>query len=263
MWYQHAYLTCLLYLIPPLNAYRCSSDSDCRYCGNAYGAWIQCWWGSCIRSYQGQYPQCEDPCYAEPGYYCNRLSLTICPPGYFCESRGMTAPTLCPAGFMCPVSGSTAPVPCTPGMLCQTAGVATPTVSCSIGYYCAESTSIQCPPNTQCLLPGLGCPTDRKCVGILIACPEPGTHLPTGFVGYPCPPCPAGSMCAPDSVAIPCPAGTYSPYGATQCTPCRSGTYSSSAGSPVCTMCPLGFTTSPMGATSLAQCACRPGYSRI
>ena len=70
-----------------------------------------------------------------------------------------------------------------------------------------------------------------------------------------------------------CKAGTYSPSGATECTPCASGTYAAHPGAPGCYVCPRGHMCSntnmepeqcPMGTynnlTSQTCChSCPPG----
>jgi len=53
--------------------------------------------------------------------------------------------------------------------------------------------------------------------------------------------CPPGYYCLSKSLApIPCPPGTWSNAGASQCTPCEIGYYSAKAGSSYCTICEQG-----------------------
>ena len=63
--------------------------------------------------------------------------------------------------------------------------------------------------------------------------------------------CPAGFICI-SGAASPCPAGSFCPY-ATNASLCSSGSFSN-AGASTCTLCPAGTFTSATGSTSCQQC---------
>jgi hypothetical protein len=247
-------------------------SSLCAYCGGV------CDYGFCRYS-SGWGPLCPDyVCHSSPGQYCvgTELITTPCPIGSYCPFNDMTVPTpcsagsycpvsglsaprICPAGSFCPVQGLLAPLPCPGGYICPTSGFSAAPLICPVGFVCVSGSSAPIP----CPLYSIHSMQVCNTTGLAVLCNN-GTYMTSQFNSVDCPPCPAGSKCVPDGPPpVLCPAGTYSPYGATQCTPCGNGTYSSSAGSPVCTMCPLGYTTSPMGATSSAQCSCSPGFYSV
>ena len=59
-----------------------------------------------------------------------------------------------------------------------------------------------------------------------------------------------------------CPKGTYSKAGATSCTPCASGTYSTNSNTSTCTYCPVGKYSSSTGATTDTCIACSSSASK-
>jgi hypothetical protein len=197
------------------------------------------------------------------------ISCSPCPGSFMCP-YGVPIP--CAVDHYCPV-GSSVQVPCPAGSYCNEGSI-TPT-TCTAGNYCPAAITnmvypiripIPCSYNQYCpngsVTPST-CPAYTYCPtpNVSLPCPAGATCMPnrTNLMTFTL--CPAGYRCAGNRAEpIPCFAGTYSVYGSSQCTPCGNGTYSSSAGSPVCTMCPLGYTTSPMYATLPSQCSCAQGY---
>ena len=207
-----------------------------------------------------------------------------------CSSTSDISCSPCPAGFMCPYGdpipcivnhycpvGSSAQVPCPAGSYCDEGSIAPTT--CTAGSYCPAAVAnmpfpvkipIACAYNQYCP-PGSVFPG---------SCPTNGSYCPTPAVALPCPPgatclanrpnaatftlCQAGYKCAGgDALPVPCPAGTFSSYGNTQCTPCSNGTYTAVTASPICTMCPQRLISSPINAKSASQCSCVQGSFQI
>jgi hypothetical protein len=89
-----------------------------------------------------------------------RVAPAICPPGFVCSRKGLTAPNLlCPAGFYCPNGTITSdpfrndttlrPYACSPGTYCLTgvgynsvnAGDFTYAQPCTEGFYCESASN--------------------------------------------------------------------------------------------------------------------------
>ncbi|KAL0973027.1 hypothetical protein UPYG_G00197910 [Umbra pygmaea] len=153
------------------------------------------------------------------GTFSDRLHVTevsgcsLCPPGQFCGSEGLTRPTgPCQAGYYCPGGDSLATGSERRGGLCPPAhycppGIANP-VPCTAGSYANMTGQTQCP----------RCPAGYYC-------PE----RTSDYTQFPCPPgfyCPDGSRHA---TQFPCPRGYYNPESMTQsldsCLPCPPGHY--------------------------------------
>ncbi|XP_050179054.1 multiple epidermal growth factor-like domains protein 6 isoform X3 [Myiozetetes cayanensis] len=173
-----------------------------------------------------------------------------CPPGKYCESPGLAAPTgdcaegfwcksgarvrdpqdgesghPCPAGHYCP-EGAALPLQCPPGTWAGRAGRRSlqECQPCPGGYFCNGS--------------GQGAPSGQCSPGFYCAA---GAQSPTpsdGLAGAPCPPshfCPPGSR-AP----TPCPPGSHLPHThGEQCQPCPEGQYCVSGEEPA--PCPQGY----------------------
>ncbi|KDO27716.1 hypothetical protein SPRG_22196, partial [Saprolegnia parasitica CBS 223.65] len=188
---------------------------------------------------------------------------TNCPPGYYCQSLGLSLPTdVCAAGYFC-VSGATTPTQyespighfspagayspsaCPPGTFnnqvrqsqcancparfyCNGTATVQPAV-CPQGYYCPASTALpqKCPAGTYSNLTGLAATTD------CLSCP-PGFFCQTSGLVQPSGPCMAGYTCTGgamfpnpngQSYGTICPAGMYCPLGSALPLPCPLGTY--------------------------------------
>ena len=88
-------------------------------------------------------------------------------------------------------------------------------------------------------------------------CCVAGTYFQDGSAGSTCTLCPAGTYAgtgAGQSVSgcLPCPAGNGSASGASSCTQCGAGTYST--GGSACTPCAAGSYSTTLGATSASVC---------
>ncbi|CAM4612397.1 unnamed protein product [Lepidochelys kempii] len=142
-------------------------------------------------------------------------SCTVCPPGYYCSSAGLVAPSgSCSAGYYC-LSGAFSS---SPADVWHNGG------PCPVSHFCPEGTSypLPCPAGTYNNL------TRQAACSPCAAgyyCPENTTSYHT----YPCPPgfyCPKATRFATE---FPCPRGYYNPDPMTQsldsCLPCPPGHY--------------------------------------
>nr|XP_020649902.1 multiple epidermal growth factor-like domains protein 11 [Pogona vitticeps] len=159
------------------------------------------------------------PC--PPGTFSDRLYLSlessciVCPPGYYCLSAGLTAPSgLCSPGYYC-LPGAISPSP---------AGLPEQGGLCPVGHFCPEGTSHPFP----CLAGTYNNLTKQP---VCFPCPA-GYYCPentTDYSRFTCPPgffCPQGTKFATE---FPCPRGYYNPDPMTQsldsCLPCLPGHY--------------------------------------
>ncbi|KAM4652057.1 LOW QUALITY PROTEIN: uncharacterized protein O3C94_014393 [Discoglossus pictus] len=204
-----------------------------------------------------------------PGFYCpeGTTEPVACPPGRYCESAGLPAPTgECSAGFFC-MGGSRTPNPidpifggiCPPGTLC-TAGSHHPQ-PCPAGTYSgesglgSESECKTCLPGYYCNVSGLTAPSGLCAEGFY--CPE--RHSSSN--GYPCPKghhCPAGS-----SAPVPCEAGSYQNKEKQNiCLTCEAGFYCDDNEEPVSDFtqfsCPQGYFC-PAGTQRATHHSCPDG----
>ncbi|XP_013387786.1 multiple epidermal growth factor-like domains protein 11 [Lingula anatina] len=157
----------------------------------------------------------------DPGWYCPTPGLTAswgeCTAGHYCElgataasPRNETWGYLCPVGHYCP-QGIPTPTPCPQGTYQPSAdGKANVTdcLACDAGYYCqvsgSENVTNQCSPGYYC---------------------QGGANVSTPTDGV------TGDIC---------PAGHYCPLGSGSPTPCSNATYMNHTGASECYPCPAG-----------------------
>ncbi|XP_075046430.1 uncharacterized protein LOC142107145 [Mixophyes fleayi] len=171
----------------------------------------------------------------------------ICPPGTYCPN-GSHHPQFCPAGTYSAdyslgmVSDCKA---CPPGYYCNSSGITFPTGQCSEGYYCPEGqtlpNSLPCPVGHRC--PG-GSPNPIPCESGFYQKDERQTTCRTCEAGFYCELrgrpvsdftqfiCPQGYFCPAGTqfgTQYSCPAGMYGPRhglsSITECVYCPSGKY--------------------------------------
>ncbi|XP_028563977.2 uncharacterized protein LOC114585457 [Podarcis muralis] len=163
-----------------------------------------------------KYPlACPAGTFSDRLYLSLESSCTICPPGRYCLSTGLTAPSgPCSAGYYC-LPGAISPSP---------TGFSDQGGPCPMGHFCPDGTSqpLPCVAGTYNNLTGqascFSCPAGYFC-------PENTTD----YSQFPCPPgfyCPEGTKFA---TKFPCPRGYYNPDPMTQsldsCLPCLPGHY--------------------------------------
>lgn len=170
---------------------------------------------------------------------------TICPIGSYCPISSQ-APTLCPIGSYNPVTGGSSIalncLNCPPGKYCGSTGLSAPSGLCASGYFCLASAIEISPPANDLISNRWGkCPIGYYCpTGTAYPFPCPiGTYSATEQLGAStsCTTCTAGSYCETTGLTAPtnlCDAGYYCPTGvstsrpdAYKCTPgnmCVAGT---------------------------------------
>ena len=160
---------------------------------------------------------------------CNATSDDICPlclPGSYPTAANNLKCGICPAGSYCLPDKTPVPVICPPNSYSPPGSSGC--LPCKTGSYALTPGSYICTPTTPSTQSNLTCSI-----------------------------CPAGSMCVGTTPPKLCPPGSYSAYGASQCTICSNGTYAVRPGSATCTLCSSGNNaSSPMNATSSSQCFC-------
>lgn len=223
----------------------------------------------------------------------------VCPLGHFCPAGLQNLEDgRCPRGTFGPHRGlaniSQCSI-CTEGMYCGDVGLASPSGSCSPGFYCtegaADAMASTCDARTvTCDSPSCAMlrsrPVSATCGG---SCPR-GSYCPLGSPEpTPCPPgyycgaeelsavsgqCKAGYFCelpgsgyfTPDGTEEgrgPCPAGFYCPTGTIMPISCPIGTYSSNTKRTTlghCSTCPAGYYCPHENLTSYTPYPCAPGY---
>lgn len=122
-------------------------------------------------------------CKCQPGYRCSEATDSVtnppiqCAAGTFQNSYGGSVCKECPPGYYCGTAGLTAPTgPCSAGYYC-TGGASTPNVvgtgvfECPIGMYCpaGSASGIECPDGTESTALGsavcANCPAGVFCKG--------------------------------------------------------------------------------------------------
>ena len=233
-----------------------SSPSDCRACTSGY---------YCIGEVRiGVSGICK------AGYYCSQGSTVgaktetdqASPPGYYSLARA-GSPTPCDYGMYNPYYAQFICVNCPSGYYCQSQGTTEAPTRCPTGNYCGEKTRNPsgCAGGTYGPIQGLHYSTDCvKCT--------PGSYC---YGGYAAPNgqcaaqfycllgssnyqeawCPPGKYCPTGTgKPLPCPSGTYYPYGndgnalyaKSQCYACSGGYYCGTNGlSAVEGMCDSGY----------------------
>ena len=273
---------------------RCRQNSDCAYCGSRV---------TCSPGYgyicfllidQWSMSNCPDKCSANPGSYCNIMTLTPCPAGSYCSTSGYNLPSTCQPGQFCPTTGLTSYTQCTPGHFCPFSNMTTP-IPCPKNNFCPVSglsTTIPCQQCPKLHFANVTCTpiADAQCTPC-DKCSD-GTYsvsdcnitnhsmdcqiCPLGFYcvnssKFKCPDS-SGLYCDPgSSVALPCPVGFECPNSYTKlfCANnylCLAGTSSkilcpkayTCPNATVVLPCPAGF--SCMQGTS-SPVPCLPGFS--
>ncbi|XP_038155551.1 uncharacterized protein LOC119792815 [Cyprinodon tularosa] len=177
------------------------------------------------------------PCPA--GTFSNQMGLSnksdceLCPPGRYCSSSGLAAPSgVCSPGFLC-IQGSVSSQP-------EEGPTGRP---CSAGFYCPQGTNymVPCPAGTFSSI--AGAVSQEVCQPCLPGhyCAKPGASSPSGL-------CNPGFFCREGSAAASpsgntttvafstqigddsahgdvCPAGYYCPKGSAKPQPCPPGTF--------------------------------------
>ncbi|KAM4567238.1 uncharacterized protein PAE49_010636 isoform 2-T2 [Odontesthes bonariensis] len=228
----------------------------------------------------------------------NKSDCELCPPGRYCSSSGLTAPTgLCSPGYLCTqgsvsaqpedgptgrrcFAGSYCPqgtsymVPCPPGTFSSLDGAVSIEACqpCLPGYFCAKgglsSPSGPCSPGFYCRE---GSKTATPLGNVTVtgdmasSAPFAGDSTLGHFHGDGCP---AGHYCPKGSAKpSPCPPGTFLGRSAGEseadCEACYAGSYCPSwAQTSVDLLCPSGWFC-PTGSVSGHQqgCQCPPGHT--
>lgn len=146
-------------------------------------------------------------CKCQPGYACSEATNNVG------GIMPVNAPTQCVAGTLQNSYGGSVCKECPPGYYCGTAGLTAPTGSCTAGYYCTGGASTPNVVGTGVVLCPIGqyCPTGAAAP---IDCPDGTESTTTGLAA--CTPCPAGVFCkGSDQKACSyrsyCPIGTQRP----------------------------------------------------
>ena len=166
----------------------------------------------------------------------------ICPAGYYCPV-GTTVQIACGLGTYLPYTGAVSVsecIECPPGYYCNSLGISFPTTVCPVGYICASGVSdytvTGCPTGSYCPVgsfESIFCPAgsyqDTPNQGSCKSCPA-GSYCELGATSATS--CPAGYYCLVNTgyrYSHPCPAGTFnSQSGMTSqnnCTTCTPGYY--------------------------------------
>jgi len=186
--------------------------------------------GNCLGCPPGSYcaSATSNPSACPIGYFCagnnsepgNTMGkpATPCPGGYYCDMRGMAAPTACPGGTYNNTVGATSMVAC---------------IHCQGGLYSASSGQTSC--SGMCPV-GTYCPSSTKCYMY-----TPPSNGDSG----------SGSGSGSDSGS---PLPVSIPIGSTNPITCPAGTYCDKTGMAKPTKCPTGTTSSSTGATSSITC---------
>lgn len=194
---------------------------------------------------------------------CTRTSPGSCSncaginPGSYFSTAGSCASSMCEPKTYSTGTASTACTPC-PANSYSFAGASA--CICNAGYYLSGASCLACPPNSHSTAGDSACTCNA------------GYYKDAGGV---CLVCPAGSSCL-SNAKVACAAGTFSPQGASACTPCAAGYFSGAAsasecqqcaagrysgsGSSVCAQCGAGKYSTVVGAQDASVCAaCDPG----
>jgi hypothetical protein len=199
-----------------------------------------------------------EPC--KPGTFGNSTGVrrpedcTPCPPGSYCETMGLTAPTgLCAEGYFC-LAGSASRAPVDP--LNPTVASVTPIGGiCPPGGYCPQGSAKPeaCPAGTFSNVTG------AANVTVCLPC-TPGSFCQGTSNPFPSGPCLAGYYCSGGASANTqheTPAGHYSLTGAAAPTPCAPGTFTSEQRQSSCKPCPAGRYCNV--SATITPLACPPG----
>ena len=213
------------------------------------------------------------------GYFCVNWVATPCPPGSFCPTTDLAAPTLCPLGYYAGAPAMAQCLPCSLGSYADAQG-ASACRACPPGTFSVQlaatsaSACGQCPAGSYNPLPASStcqlCPTGTYSAAVgataataCLPCPL-GTSNP--YMGgdsldAACLPCAPGFFSAAPGLArcAPCGRGTASQVSGANssaaCSPCSAGTWSSAVGATACLSCPAGTTSLALAATAPSTCA--------
>ena len=186
---------------------------------------------------------CPNGTYSDVTGLSDVSNCTACTPGFYCGSKGLTAPTAeCSEGYFCG-GGSSVITPHDSGKssyhvsyvgeTCVKTLNTTLNDICPPGHYCPEGSSspTQCPPGTNSSSTGLtmmsNCPPCTR--GYY--CPLNGTVYATRscLAGYYCP---TGTATLEDSII--CPTGAHCPFGSPEPIICPAGSYQNERGQSTC-----------------------------
>ncbi|KAM4702881.1 uncharacterized protein WCC33_011421 [Rhinophrynus dorsalis] len=205
-----------------------------------------------------------------PVGYGNESFGGLCPVGYFCPS-GTGIPIPCPSGTFSnrlSLSMESQCTACPPGYYCDSVGLSAPTGLCLPGYYCATGVSMSAPTGENFTGDGGACPVGHYCPqGSVhpLACPE-GTYNIFSHQNV-CSPCPAGHYCPANTsnyTVFKCPSGFYCPKGTKHAGqfPCPRGYYNPDPGTQSldsCLPCTSGHYCGTEG-LSIVSGKCDPGW---
>ncbi|KAJ6656075.1 hypothetical protein lerEdw1_004481 [Lerista edwardsae] len=230
-----------------------SAVSDCQLCPSGFyceGSGLKAPSGECWEGYYCDIQQgpISDftlyPCLQ--GYYCPRGTQWStqygCPPGTFGPNQKLKSIQEC--------------LSCPPGKFCSSPGLAAPTGDCSAGFWCKRGAQVPnpedgvsgvlCPPGHYCLsgsvtptptdgISGAACPVGHFCpMGSENPTPcSAGSYLAETHGQEWCHACPEGKYCIPGHLpqlcpkgrAGPCPSGHYCPVGTAVPKPCPPGSF--------------------------------------
>jgi hypothetical protein len=220
------------------------------------------------------------------GSYCERNTTTpaVCPQGSYCPARTrFSTEFLCPNGTYSDsfsLRNESQCTPCTSGYYCATKGLTAPTGKCREGYFCGGGSSVATPHESgesglqisyvgETCVESLNttlndiCPPGHYCPegsGSPHPCP-PGTNSSATNLANvtDCPPCTRGFYCPLSGTVFavrPCQAGYYCPTGTgalTNDTICPAGAYCPT-GSPAPLKCGAGTFQDELG---LGQESCQ------
>lgn len=245
----------------------CTAGSYCEGSGNVAVTGSCAAGYYCISGSPYKYPYIEDvecagsPCTSVSGNY------GPCIAGHYCP-LGTIQPTLCPEGSYMPTrfaAASTDCLPCPPGWACESEGMSKFNVmACKAGYFCGESTTQRDPAAGECPV-GHYCP-----IGSAVALKCAAGKYQNLKGQSDCNTCSPGKYClvgSSDIISKVCPKGYYCPE-ATEYPeqyPCSVGTYNMLVGQTsvaACIVCPKGYYCpkegygdDPKDPTTLSQCA--------
>ncbi|EDV28435.1 uncharacterized protein TRIADDRAFT_51343 [Trichoplax adhaerens] len=209
-----------------------TAESDCLNCT--------------IGNYCGELNLTSPSGKCQAGYYCpwksDRFDMQACPVGHYCP-EGTLEPVKCPSGTFSNTTilkTSNDCTVCTPGYYCGSTGLTQPTGKCNAGYYCpagsntSQPSAYTCPIGAFCL-EGSANPT--YCANSTWQNTTKSSSCNTCEAGYYCieshqpRSCPEGYYCPAGTGNDwkSCPRGTYSSisglHDISQCKPCDAGKY--------------------------------------
>ena len=182
----------------------------------------------------------------------------ICPEGNYCPA-GVASPTQCDSGKYQPNEGAAASaecLDCPPGSYCSTPGLSAPTGLCTLGFYCEGGNVSPTPATAVCAI-GFYCPAGSV---QQIKCDEASYQSTTKQDD--CPACPANSYCFDTNSPQTCEAGYYCPGSNKKkpCFPGKFGsTTGNSNMAAACSTCPAGKACELFGTTTNSK-TCKAGY---